>query len=145
MPRQTVEQTKSATISQNKVRLCVVILTSWDIHWSQYTPYTNNCRKFAFDVLKFQTYVLSFYIYWWFIVKVPTILISSHTMTSSNRNIFRVTGPLWGESIGDRRIPLTNASEKLCCFISSAPQQTVEQTMETTVIWDTIMLIMTSL
>ena len=28
-------------------------------------------------------------------------------MTSSNVNIFRVTGPLWGESTGDRWIPLT--------------------------------------
>ena len=30
-------------------------------------------------------------------------------MTSSNVIIFRVTGPLWGESIGDRWIPLTKA------------------------------------
>ena len=27
-------------------------------------------------------------------------------MASPNGNIFRVTGPLWGESIGDRWIPL---------------------------------------
>ena len=26
-------------------------------------------------------------------------------MTSSNGNIFRVTGPLWGESFGQRRFP----------------------------------------
>ena len=32
-------------------------------------------------------------------------------MTSSNGNIFRVTGPLWGESTGDRWIPLTKASD----------------------------------
>ena len=31
-------------------------------------------------------------------------------MTSSNGNIFSVTGPLWGESPGDRWIPLTKAS-----------------------------------
>ena len=31
-------------------------------------------------------------------------------MASSNGNIFRVTGPLWKESTGDRWIPLTNAS-----------------------------------
>ena len=30
-------------------------------------------------------------------------------MTSSNGNIFRVTGPLWGESTGDRWISLTKA------------------------------------
>ena len=32
-------------------------------------------------------------------------------MTSSNENIFRVTGPLWGEFDGDRWIPLTKASD----------------------------------
>ena len=30
-------------------------------------------------------------------------------MTSSNGNIFRVTGPLWGDSTGDRWISLTKA------------------------------------
>ena len=44
---------------------------------------------------------------------------SSHPMmTSSNGNIFRVTGPLWGESTGHRWIPLTNASDaELWCFL----------------------------
>ena len=32
-----------------------------------------------------------------------------YTMTSSNGNSFRVTGPLWGESTGHRWIPLTKA------------------------------------
>ena len=32
-------------------------------------------------------------------------------MTSSNGNILRTTGPLWGESTGHRWIPLTMASE----------------------------------
>ena len=32
-------------------------------------------------------------------------------MTASNRNIFRITDPLWGESIGRRWIPLTEASD----------------------------------
>ena len=32
-------------------------------------------------------------------------------MTPSNGNIFRVTGPLWGESTGHRWIPLTKASD----------------------------------
>ena len=32
-------------------------------------------------------------------------------MTSSNGNIFRVTGPLCGELTGDRWIPLTKASD----------------------------------
>ena len=36
---------------------------------------------------------------------------SFHTMTSSKGNIFRVTGPLWGEFTGHRWIPLTKASQ----------------------------------
>ena len=39
-------------------------------------------------------------------------------MTSSNGNIFRVTGPLWGESTGHRWIPFTKASDtELWCFL----------------------------
>ena len=60
-------------------------------------------------------------------------------MTSSNKNIFRVTGPLWG-------IPLTKASEvELWYFLWSAPEQTVKQAIEKHVIWDAIVLVMTSL
>ena len=47
-------------------------------------------------------------------------------MTSSNGNIFRVTGPLCGEFKGHRWISLTKASdEELWCFLWSAPEQTV--------------------
>ena len=67
-------------------------------------------------------------------------------MTSSNKDIFRVTGPFWGESNGHRWIPLTKASgAELWCFLVTAPEQTAEQTIETPVIWDIIALIMTSL
>ena len=67
-------------------------------------------------------------------------------MTSSNGNIFRDTGPLWGELIGQRRIHLTKAcdAEFWWVFLSS-PEQTVAQTIDTQVIWDAIALIMTSL
>ena len=58
-------------------------------------------------------------------------------------NIFRVTGPLWGESTGHRWINLTKASDaKLWCFLPSAPEQTAEHTIETPVIWDAIAPIM---
>ena len=61
---------------------------------------------------------------------------------SSNGNIFCVTGPLWGDSSGHQWIPLTEASDaELCCFLRSAPDQTVEQTIEAPVIWDTTALI----
>ena len=67
-------------------------------------------------------------------------------MTSSNGNIFRVTGPLWEEYIGYRWIPLTKASDaELWCFLWSAPEQTIEQTIESHVIWKEIALIVTSL
>ena len=43
-------------------------------------------------------------------------------MTSSNGNIFCVTGPLCGEFTGHRWIPLTKASDaELWCFLWSAP------------------------
>ena len=66
-------------------------------------------------------------------------------LTSSNGNFFRVTGPLWGEFTGHRWITPTKASDaELWCFLY-APEQTVEQTVETPVIWNAIVLIMTSL
>ena len=62
---------------------------------------------------------------------------SGFMMTSSNGNILRFTGPLWGEFTGDRWIPLTKASEaELWCFLWSSPEHKVEQTTETPVIWD---------
>ena len=59
---------------------------------------------------------------------------------------FCVTGLLCGEFTGDRWIPHTKASDaELWCFLSSAHEPTVEQTIETLVIWDATALIMTSL
>ena len=44
-------------------------------------------------------------------------------VTSSNGNIFRVTGPLCGEFTGNRWIPHTKASDaELWCFLWSAPE-----------------------
>ena len=57
-----------------------------------------------------------------------------YMMTSSNGNIFCVTGPLCGEFTGHRWIPRTKASDaELWCFLWSAPEQKVEQTIETPV------------
>ena len=67
-------------------------------------------------------------------------------MTSSNRNIFCVTGLLCGEFTGNQWIPRTKASDaEVWCFLWSAPEPTVEQIRETPAIWDAIALIMTSL
>ena len=44
-----------------------------------------------------------------------------------NGNIFRVTGPLWGEFTGHRWIPRTKASgAEIWCFLWSVPEWTVE-------------------
>ena len=48
-------------------------------------------------------------------------------MTSSNGNIFRVTGPLCGEFTGHRWITRTKASDaELWCFLWSAVEQTLK-------------------
>ena len=53
--------------------------------------------------------------YWWILVY--------NMMTSSNGNIFRVTGPLCGEFTGPRWIPRTKASDaELWCFLWSASE-----------------------
>ena len=58
-------------------------------------------------------------------------------MTSSNGSISRVTGPFWGESTGHRWIPLKKSSDaELWCILWSAPEQTLEQPIETSVISD---------
>ena len=67
-------------------------------------------------------------------------------MTLSNENIFRVTGPLRGETTGHRWIPLTKASDaEHWYFLWCAPEQIAEQTVQLLVIWDAMALIATSL
>ena len=47
---------------------------------------------------------------------------------------------------GGRLMPLTKASDaELLCFLWSVLEQTVEQTIDTPLIWDAIVLIITSL
>ena len=49
--------------------------------------------------------------------------IAALVMTSSNGNIFRVTGPLWGEFTCQRWVPHTTASDaELWCFVWFAPE-----------------------
>ena len=55
-----------------------------------------------------------------------TLIVDIIMMTSANGNIFRVTGPLWGESTAHLWIPLTKASEaEPWCFLWSALEQTL--------------------
>ena len=54
-----------------------------------------------------------------------------HMMTSSNGNIFRVTGPLCGEFTGPRWIPHTKASDvELWCFLWSTPNKWLSKQMQ---------------
>ena len=56
----------------------------------------------------------------------PQLSFCGNMMTPSNGNIFRVTGPLWGEFTDHRWIPLTRASDaELWCFLWSACEQNV--------------------
>ena len=55
--------------------------------------------------------------------KILCVHISLAMMTSSNGDIFRVTGHLCGEFTGHRWIPHTKASDaELWCFLWSAPE-----------------------
>ena len=55
------------------------------------------------------------------------IVIIDVMLTSANGDIFRVTGPLCGEFIGHRWIPVRKAYDAdLLCFLWSAPEETVE-------------------
>ena len=68
------------------------------------------------------------------------------TLSKGKFFLFRVTGPLWGESTGHWWIPHTKASDaELWCLLWFAPEQTVDQTIETPVIWVALFLILTSL
>ena len=74
------------------------------------------------------------------------LMCNEYMMTSLNKNVFRVTGPLWWESTGHRWIPITKTNHaKLLWFFLSTPEQTVGQTIGPPVIWDAIALIMMSL
>ena len=57
-----------------------------------------------------------------YLLYYTVVLLSSNIMTSSNGNIFRVTGPLCGEFTGHRWLPLTKASDsELWCLLWYAP------------------------
>ena len=77
-----------------------------------FIPY-NPPPSFRAAYLTNHPYFLTLYLWW-----------HANMMTSSNENIFRVTGPLWGESTSDRWIPLTKARDaELWCFLWSAPKK----------------------
>ena len=67
-------------------------------------------------------------------------------MTSSNGDIYRVTGPVKGEFTRHHWIPLTKGQwHGALSFSLSEPERTVEQEIKMPVSWDAMVLIMTSL
>ena len=67
-------------------------------------------------------------------------------MTSSNGNIYHVTGHLCREFTGPRWIPCTKASDvELWCFSWCALEQMAKQTSKIPVIWDAMAIIVMSL
>ena len=77
----------------------------------------------------------------WFVDEMTTVgsktSFTVYMIASSNGSIFRVTCLLWWETTGHRWIPLTKASDAaLWCILSSAPEQNVQQTIETPLVWD---------
>ena len=88
---------------------------------------------------------LSIYLYM-YLKKILCIEIGPRLFTSTLKNV----KTLWCHQIekfsSHRWIPLTKASDgELWCFLWSAPEQTVEQTLETLVVWDAVVLIMMSM
>ena len=64
---------------------------------------------------------------WWSSADTQIWNSQQHIMTSSNGNIFRVTGYLCGEFTGHRWIPRTKASDaELWCFLWYAPELTIK-------------------
>ena len=96
------------------------------MHALSYHAYEKNTPTPVYDI-QFYSYTVHVAVIYtiWFIWHMQNILSSpkTTTMTSSNGNIFRVTGPLCGKFIGDRWIPRTKASEaELWCFLWSTPE-----------------------
>ena len=147
-------------LSYKERQMCATLLATicYSYHQKQctYWPHTDGRQSFLPNLCSVEKWS-----YWrCFTVEVPSIsrpfkccrvirgngLKLHHTMTSSNGNTLRVTGPLWGESTGHRWISRTKASNAvLWCFLWSVPEQTVEQTTEAQVIRYAITPIMTTL
>ena len=70
---------------------------------------------------------------------------SRHMMASSNGNICRVTGRLWGKSTGHWWIPIAKPVTRSFDIYSYTHEQAIEQTIETPVICDAPILIVTLL
>ena len=126
-------------------KIFVWIYVSWSMHFFMLClVYVISFQWFAVTYLYIYIYILQISIYLkglfhWHWANICM-------MTSSNGNLFRVTGHLCGEFTGPRWISRTKASDaELWCFLWSASEKTIEWTIVRLVIWDAITPIMTSL
>ena len=120
------------TITDIKTTKCVASVESVR-HFGTFLTLVTNINSLLWDrwycSFRWRTYPEN--------VSVPWVKTQSRMM-SSNGNIFRVTGPIQGESIrGIHRSPVESPHKGqwrgALCFLRFAPEQTVEQTMETQV------------
>ena len=98
--------------------------SSWWKQWTHADTYymTSNIHMFSFDLFCCG-YVISCGLMWYMYPYHSRLVHMGFMMTSSNGNIFRVTGPLCGEFTGLRSIPRTKASDaELWCVVWSAPE-----------------------
>ena len=88
----------------------------WLMDNVQYSPFINNVVQYSLIImmLDINQVTTKKKLFGWALVNM---------MTSSNGDIFRVTGHLYGELTGLWGIPRTKASDaKLWCFLWSAPE-----------------------
>ena len=149
--------------------MCITMESMWKSYFQNVKGPYRSCVLFGFgDSIKVGRYMLyssyvnyavmirwttRFVLCWYVIITYDHVMYFSLTpyailrmKTSSNGNIFRITGSLCGEFTTHRWIPLTNANDaEIWCLLWSAPEQTAEQTIETPMRWDAIALIMAAL
>ena len=109
----------------NSKRISITQVTQWPLitmaqfHWKK--------RWYTYARNYHQVFIESMPVKWpWGKGKINYSNTFEFTMTSSNGNIFRVTGLLCREFTGHRWISLTKASDaEFWCFLLSAPEQTV--------------------
>ena len=110
-----IEEDNDNHIIEN-VLLCVVVLTTF----SSFTG--PDIVKMIIPILTYSVRATLTEKGWNEPLILCTFLLTYSMMTSSNGNIFRVTGHLCGEFTDHRWIPLTKASDaELWCFLWSAP------------------------
>ena len=106
--------------------IILLMATWWSKELPRYSPKgrLNNkmlCHQYRIPITETRKYDLDIETGSWFSRNIPTM------MTSSNGNIFRVTGHLCGKFTGHRWISHTKAIDvELWCFLWSVSESTVE-------------------